>query len=126
MGSGGATRTQASALQLKTLLFRVPSGCQKILSLQNDVPQLPACCRGRGTASDGLQCICKHQQTHALSACARCRWGTASAPLVIQAEGGPGKCTLSGYVALQDVRYLYIVGVRFANSQGRVMQVRWC
>ncbi len=41
---------------------------------------------------------------------------------MIQAES-PGRSTLSGYVALQDVRYLYLLGLRFANMQGRVMQV---
>jgi hypothetical protein len=42
---------------------------------------------------------------------------------VVQAEGGPGAATLSGYVSLAEVRYLYILGVRF-TAPGRVMQVR--
>jgi hypothetical protein len=51
------------------------------------------------------------------------RWGSAATPLVIQAEGGSGAATLSGYVSLSDCRYLYLLGVRFAAA-GRVMQVR--
>lgn len=39
------------------------------------------------------------------------RYGSAAAPILIQAEGGPGTVTLQGYVNVYDVQYLYFDGL---------------
>ena len=46
------------------------------------------------------------------------RWGTASAPVLIQAAGGRGTARLHGYLDINDCRYLYLVDLNLVTDAG--------
>ncbi len=46
------------------------------------------------------------------------RWGTASAPVLIQATGGRGTARLHGYLDIFDCRYLYLVDIHIVTDPG--------
>ncbi len=44
------------------------------------------------------------------------RWGSAAAPIIVQAEGGPGTVTLRGGLNLRDLRHTHLVDLTLAGG----------